>query len=58
MKVEGIIYFIGILIGLILIYNFNEKSLPFIIGQVFIGMGLFGYVLKLYMWFYRKKHTF
>lgn len=52
MKVEGIIYFVGILLGIVLIWDFKSLIFTTIVGSILVVLGLFGYFL---MWFNRKK---
>lgn len=53
MKAEGIVYFVGILLGIILIWGFRNPLVVLIIGSIFILLGIFGYFL---MWFRRRKY--
>lgn len=52
MKAEGIIYFVGTLLGITLIWGFRNPIIVIIIGFIFVLLGAFGYFL---MWFRRKR---
>lgn len=46
MKLEGIVYLFGILMGILMLNLFGIKfSLPSIFGIIFLSMGIFGYII-------------
>lgn len=54
-KVEGIVYFIGLALGTWMIYSFhNTAKLVAVIGGIFAFLGLFGYYMMFYMWRHKK----
>lgn len=55
MKLEGVVYLIGILMGFLMLNLFGIRfSLPSIFGIIFLGMGIFGYII-MFINFCEKK---
>ena len=55
MKLEGVVYLFGIVMGFLMLNLFGIRfSLPSIFGIIFLGMGIFGYII-MFINFCEKK---
>lgn len=51
MKIEGIVYFIGLTFGLWMAKSFwRVVWFPSIVGMIFMLMGMLGYAMMIYSW--------
>lgn len=56
MKVEGLVYFVGITLGIYMIQCFTKFTIFFtFLGSLFITAGCFGYIMKIYFWNQGRK---